>query len=421
MPPGGPPPGAGGPPPGGGMMGPMRSGSPGGASSQAPFVAGPGPGALRGPGAAGSPMPSSPAIAAAEKTLDPSLSSSPKSLQGSPAQRVSKFYETTPQKLETIKLMLASGDPALRDIGKSWMTAVISGPKPKDRYMTVGNNLYDVYTQSWIMAKKPPGMKIDKLSEGYNVISMTDEQGNVRRHTVFVPPGEDWQIREALHTENSESGESVSKLVRVNTETGLAEDLFYADGSHVLSDTNVDVTADKITSGARTKWLDQYSAAKLSLRQLKSLEPIKEAIMKSLTFGGKITLAWGDIISRLGVSPGPEFAEMTSGLAKAQHVANLYIKTITGAQMSEREADRLLKAIPSPRDSPERWLAKLEAAIELSQMAMDHYEELLDAYGQENIGRARKEAHEYSEKLVDDFVAQAEKEEGFGAGVKLVN
>lgn len=419
MPPRGMPPGGGGaaPPPQAGMVGPMMSGSPGGAAPPAPFVQA---GALQGPGVAGSPMPLAKPPGMTMPNTPTSQRSSQASLQGNPAQQVSKFYETTPKKLDTIKKMIASGDQALRAIGKSWMTAVISGPKPKDRYMAVGGSLYDVYTQQWITPKKPPGLDVTHLQSGINIVEVTDGQGNTRTTTMVVPQDSDWQIKEVSHSIDTDSGEEINKLVRVDTETGLTQDLYYPDGGTVISGTNVSVNAEKVPSGAMSKWWDQYSAASLSLKQLKSLEPVKEAIMSALTVGGKIELAWGNIISSLGIDPGPEFAEMTTGLAKAQHVANLYIKTITGAQMSEREASRLLKAIPSPRDNPAQWLAKLDAAIELADMAMKHYEELIEVYGKHNLAQARKEAHAYSEKLVDDFIEKAEQEKGFGGGVHIV-
>jgi hypothetical protein len=156
---------------------------------------------------------------------------------------------------------------------------------------------------------------------------------------------------------------------------------------------------------------------------LNSLDTVKDAVMKALSLGGKVELAWGNVISSLGIDPGPEFAEMTSGQAKAQHVANLYIKAITGAQMSEREASRLLKAIPSPKDRPHQWKAKLEAAIEIARMTMKHYEDLIAEYG--GMGNiSRKEAREieekafaYSKQVVDDFEERIKEEEGFGGGV----
>jgi hypothetical protein len=57
---------------------------------------------------------------------------------------------------------------------------------------------------------------------------------------------------------------------------------------------------------------------------------------------------------------------------------NRYIKEITGAQMSESEADRLRKAMPDPqRDSPVEFKAKLDRSMVILQRAGNIYKEML--------------------------------------------
>lgn len=386
-------------------------GGPGGAAPAAPFPQTP-------PGTASPSMPP-PVKAGGQITPSPS-SSGGGAISGSPAELVADFYNATPQKVKAIQDMILSGDNKMREIGQGWLTALASGPKPQDYYLAVGGSVYNILTGEWSRPKQPPGIKNVHLPEGVNLLTVTNENGVAKTVTVEVPPDANWQIKETLWTRDPQTGEELSIYSRIDTETGLAEPIRDKNGEVVFAGANVELTGQKTPPGAVTKWWDQYSAAKLSLHQLEDLRNYKDDIMKALTIGGKLELAWGNIMSRLGIEPDAEFDKLTSGVAKAQHVANLYIKTITGAQMSEREAKRLLLAIPNPKDSPARWAAKLEAAIEIAQISMQHYEELLNKYGEQNIERVVNESHAFSKHLVDEFERKNREEEGYGGGVEVL-
>lgn len=67
-------------------------------------------------------------------------------------------------------------------------------------------------------------------------------------------------------------------------------------------------------------------------------------------------------------------ADFTTFKAKAMSNLNLYIKEITGAAMSEMEANRIRQAMPDPqKDSPTQFKAKLDNSIALSKLALARY------------------------------------------------
>ena len=382
-------------------------GGPGGAATAAPFP-------QAGAGTSSPSMPKGPS-----KPIPPSQISSVAGSEGKYiAQKVKDFYAPTPQKIKAMEDMMLSGDEKMRDIAQGWITAVSSGPKPKDYMFAVGGSIYNALTEEWSTPHKPPGMTNTHLPVGRNVIQIDDGMGGKEIILYDVPPGADWQLKATRHTYNDDTGEEQFILSRVDTETGLTEPVTKEDGSLVFVKGNVELTGEKVPKGTKTKWWIDYGAATQSFKQLTSLNEYSDDIIKALSLTGKIELAWGDVMSRLGIEPDEEWSNMKTGLAKAQHVANLYIKTITGAQMSEREADRLLKAIPSPRDNPYEWQAKLLAATELAEDTMRHYEFLLQKYGDWSP-EMQAEAEEYSRLKVKEFEEQAKLEEGFGGGVHV--
>jgi hypothetical protein len=94
--------------------------------------------------------------------------------------------------------------------------------------------------------------------------------------------------------------------------------------------------------------------------------------------------------------------------------ANLYIKQITGAQMSEAEATRLLKAIATVSDDPASFKGKFESAMERMQTVIDTYKGRLAAlqkagYGQVEATQLATEAAQREVSRVVDYY-------DFGAG-----
>lgn len=93
-------------------------------------------------------------------------------------------------------------------------------------------------------------------------------------------------------------------------------------------------------------------------------------------------ISWVDSIGPLRNKIPPAMrarhAEYAQYRQEAYQNINLYIKEITGAQMSEAEANRLRKAVPDPdRDSPTAFQSKLENALAQADLSMARYNYLI--------------------------------------------
>ena len=103
-----------------------------------------------------------------------------------------------------------------------------------------------------------------------------------------------------------------------------------------------------------------------------------------LTYQTKIEQSALKVAEKAGVDIGESGREKITKVSKFKRNAienlNLYIKEITGAQMSEAEADRLRKAVPdAENDSPTEFKAKMDDAIEQLRKKQTRY-----AYALEN-------------------------------------
>jgi molybdopterin converting factor small subunit len=100
-----------------------------------------------------------------------------------------------------------------------------------------------------------------------------------------------------------------------------------------------------------------------------------------LTTVGRARSGVSEVMSRFGVLdlfPGEKerYEDKAKFFAAVSDRANRYIKEITGAQMSEAEANRLLKAIPNVKDDPAGFVQKLNFVMEVSEAALDQYERI---------------------------------------------
>ena len=101
-----------------------------------------------------------------------------------------------------------------------------------------------------------------------------------------------------------------------------------------------------------------------------------------LTFDKRAGFAWDALmdktsVTRRSLTPQQQQELATFSAFKQESIENLnrYIKEITGAQMSEAEAARLMRAMPNPGvgifdgDSPTEFKAKLDNAVRTAQLA----------------------------------------------------
>lgn len=103
-------------------------------------------------------------------------------------------------------------------------------------------------------------------------------------------------------------------------------------------------------------------------------------------FDTKFGMGWRALVDKIGMGAklAPEDQKMLEGYtayrAEAYDNLNQYVKEITGAAMTNAEAERIMKAIPNPGenwwdgDGPTQFKGKLDQAIRKTQMAIARYE-----------------------------------------------
>lgn len=120
--------------------------------------------------------------------------------------------------------------------------------------------------------------------------------------------------------------------------------------------------------------------------QLARLENIKTQFDPEwLTLGGKAEMWATGMKSYLdipGLEISPEKGKKYDAYIKfrrdvAENI-NLYIKEITGAQMSESEATRLGKAMPQDKDNPHEFQSKLDSVLKATRAAVKRYQYYLN-------------------------------------------
>ena len=103
-----------------------------------------------------------------------------------------------------------------------------------------------------------------------------------------------------------------------------------------------------------------------------------------LETGTRLGAAWTSIKAKLGRNVDPQDAKTLTDFKKFQRKSieniNLYIKELTGAQMSEKEADRLRLAQPDPGenwwsgDDPITFKAKMDDVLKFTRASVARYE-----------------------------------------------
>lgn len=105
-----------------------------------------------------------------------------------------------------------------------------------------------------------------------------------------------------------------------------------------------------------------------------------------LTVQGKAKRVWAELKDNLGTANPDDKAYIqaqTRWKTRAWNQVNDYIKAITGAQMSEAEARRIMKSLPNPDDSlfavtsPTKYREALNTAIQDAKMAVARQEYFL--------------------------------------------
>ncbi len=195
----------------------------------------------------------------------------------------------------------------------------------------------------------PPGSPeyqkaiMDYLSKSGLQVNFGGENGRApaEYHPTFGEPADDrhmWDV------------DPVTNEYRIDPETGYPRQV---------------LKPGVMTSGAQT---DVEKAATASEDALARLDTIAQGFdPELLTLPTQTRNALMGFVDRLGFDIGDEArAELTDATTFKQSVVdnmNRFIKEITGAQMSEAEAERIMKGVPNMEDGPTEFAAKFNASV----------------------------------------------------------
>ena len=164
----------------------------------------------------------------------------------------------------------------------------------------------------------------------------------------------------------------------------------YADkGFRIVESTAIAGTKDEVGFGlSKADYSKQVVSTFNAEENINRLENIQTRFDdKFLQLGGKIEYGVAIAADYLGKSSPAQkqyIRQVTDWKTSAWDQVNRYIKDITGAQMSEAEARRILRALPNPEtsiftaSSPEQYKQALETAIREAKLAVARSKYFLD-------------------------------------------
>jgi len=141
------------------------------------------------------------------------------------------------------------------------------------------------------------------------------------------------------------------------------------------------ITSETLTTMAKSKIQTGMISGSDALQRLDSIERMFKPEFQQLET--RWSAMWSAGKEKLGYDLTPQEIERLEEYSEYRRRAinnlNLYIKEITGAQMSEKEADRLTKGMPDPGtglidgDSPTQFKAKLRGIVSEIRAALARY------------------------------------------------
>ncbi len=246
--------------------------------------------------------------------------------------------------------------------------------------MTAQANLLKAMQEKW----GAPVKGIDDA--GNDIYFQTDSAGNVRTLKGVQPPdtAEKWSSPQKgidakgnpiVYQVDAKGKKRVIEGVQPEPKKGMK--VYDAQGNLILDTSGGDMTP-KVKSDIETKITN-------GSEQLARIQAISSEFKPEYQeIGARLANAWTSIKARLGEGVSAEdtkkLTEFRTFQRKAMENLNLYIKEITGAQMSEKEADRLKFAQPDPGakwyqgDDPITFKAKMDDVLKYTRAAIARYE-----------------------------------------------
>ena len=228
--------------------------------------------------------------------------------------------------------------------------------------------LYDMFTNEMTNI----GDAVEEAPKDVTLVSAFDDQGReVKGYmdgTNFVQVGGAKAITGGFVSVYDEDGKHITDLRRDSLEADMYAEKGYRVTEQKVTGTLKDVG---VTSGTAKKIETDLLDLQTARDDLQDIKEIYDPKMQ--TFATRSEAFILSVLEKSGAELTPDQEKLVGDVAEykqsAWDAANRYIKYLTGAQMSEAEARRIMKSFPDPRigitegDSPTEFKRKLDAVM----------------------------------------------------------
>jgi hypothetical protein len=153
-------------------------------------------------------------------------------------------------------------------------------------------------------------------------------------------------------------GETARDVAHINASGDIAKQALANEGSAYVAETNAGAKGgggSRLPSGL----MERIAGAHTALNTLDELEQLYPKVQGFVNGMGPVAGRMSEFMQGVpGMPSNPDFNGFT---ARSSTLANAVIKAITGAQMSEPEAVRIMKQIPTVHDRSDVWKSKTTA------------------------------------------------------------
>jgi len=318
-------------------------------------------------------------------------------------QNAEKTLPQVQQSRRVLKEMMTSGDPRLEEMA----LAQIAPKKPlrgAERYMNLGGGMVlDLADESLLnfsgekaeeMQVLKPGDIVRDPATG-EVLYQAPKDSDMKEWSVEVGVGKGMKQRAVIRSDGSQTlyGKPYSEVKRIDQ-------------------TNRDPIKDDPPHRRRLE-MDKEIMENATWR----LDDIEDRYQEAfLTWPGKAAAWAADKAAKVDVSGAlkplyEEYLNDFTGFERAVNEnANLYIKDITGAQMSNAEAERLMKAIMNLKDNPVGFRSKLESMKAKQKVMYERKIKMIEDLLAEDPDLEYDVAKEHVEKVLESQKGRIERE-----------
>lgn len=306
---------------------------------------------------------------------------------------ISTLAGTPPELFDTMKKAYLSNVPELQQIAVNWIEKSLNPTtlKPSEYLLRAGEEtFYNVMTGQFIRGKMQP-YETTELKPGSNYMIFDPYTGNTE--AISIPKEDDGKEIHSIGNKFSATDKNGAPMYSpvIIYKDGTTRDLPYFN----RVDSSVVINPTELTTATRGEFQQKAMTIRQALMGYDQIAGMYHS--EPLTYKGQAMMKLSGFLAKMGaLNLFPvqkiKYEQGIEMLAAINQAANEYIKYITGAQMSEKEAERLLNAIPNVKDDQVAFLAKLNYVTRIATMSLNVYEKELSMSGDERLARLAGDA-----------------------------